>query len=122
LLGKTRLGPLPLAKRGVPAGTYRVEVRGSKGKYSMTRQVVVRPGGELKVQLAPREGTIHVMVNPWAKITVDGRFLGITPLKPIKILEGRHVLVIENADLKAKQVRQVQVKPDQPTVIKVNLE
>jgi len=122
LVGGKRLGELPLIKKPLPAGTHRLEVRSQKLAYSVSRQVTVRRGGEHKLRIAPGQGTIAVFAHPWAKVTLDGRLRGITPLQPIKAYEGLHVLVLENADLKVRQVKRVQLKPGQAALIKVVLE
>jgi len=106
----------------LPAGTHRLEVRSQKLAYSVSRQVTVQPGGQHKLRIAPAQGTITVLAHPWAKVTLDGRLRGITPLQPIKAYEGPHVLVIENSDLKVRRVKRVQLKPGQAAVIKVVLE
>jgi eukaryotic-like serine/threonine-protein kinase len=122
LVDGKRIGELPLSKKPVSAGAHRVEVRSAKLGYSVTRQVMVQPGGQQSLHIKPAEGTITVFVHPWGKVTLDGRLLGITPLRPIKALEGPHVLVIENADLKVKQVKRVQVKPGETATVKLILE
>jgi serine/threonine protein kinase len=118
-IGRWRLGPLPLVKRRVPAGTHRLVVHSKKLGYRMQRAVTVRPGGEHQLQLTPAKGTIRVLVHPWAKVTLDGVLRGVTPLKPISVYEGPHVLVLENSDVKQKQRVRVKVTPDKESLVKV---
>jgi autotransporter translocation and assembly factor TamB len=122
LVDGKRLGDLPLVKKPLPVGAHRLEVRSRKLGYSVTRQLTMQPGGQQKLRITPAEGTITVLVHPWGKVTLDGRLLGITPLRPVKALEGPHVLVIENADLKVKKVKKLQLKPGEAAVVKLVLE
>ena len=113
LLGRKPLGPLPLAKATVPAGRHRVTVRSAKRGYELSRDVFVGAGKHVSQTFTVGEGTIRILVHPWAKVTLDGRLLGITPLRPMKVAEGTHELVLENSDLKVKRRQTVVVKPGQ---------
>jgi hypothetical protein len=121
-LGRKLLGPLPLAKTAVPAGRHRITVRSTGRGYQLSRDVVVGAGKYLPQSFTVGEGTIRVLVHPWAKVTLDGKLLGITPLKPIKVPEGVHELVFENSDLKLKRRQKVRVQPGQVSEVKLNLE
>jgi serine/threonine-protein kinase len=38
-------------------------------------------------------------VRPFAAVSVDGRYVGDTPLPPIQLTEGPHTLKLVNAEL-----------------------
>ena len=122
LIGKRRLGMLPLVKRPLPVGTHRLTVRSQKLGYRMDRPVTVTAGGQHRVRFAPRKGTIRILVHPWARVTLDGTLLGITPLKPISVYEGHHLLVLHNSELKQKRRRWLQVRPGQESLVKIIFE
>jgi hypothetical protein len=122
LLGRRRLGVLPLGKTTVVAGTHRLVVQSRQRGYRMVREIPVSPGSHQDLRFKPEQGTILVLVHPWAKVTLDGKLLGITPLKPIKVLEGPHLMVLENSELKVKRKRLVQVRPGRVEKVKLVLE
>jgi hypothetical protein len=121
-LGRKLLGPLPLAKTAVPAGRHRITVRSAQRNYQLSRDVVIGAGKYVPQSFTVGEGTIRILVHPWARVTLDGKLLGITPLKPIKVPEGAHELIFENSDLNLKRRQRVQVKPGQVSEVKLNLE
>jgi hypothetical protein len=83
----------------------------------------VRPPSKPEVPTAAAgEGTLRILVDPWAKVTLDGKLLGITPLKPVKVSEGVHELVLENDELKVKQRRKVKVKAGQVSEVRVSFD
>lgn len=44
-------------------------------------------------------GSVAFRIRPWAEVVVDGRPLGITPLAPVELPAGRHVVVLRNKEL-----------------------
>jgi serine/threonine protein kinase len=117
-----RLGPLPIERRIVPAGRHRLVVRSRQHGFQMTQVVRIKPGAHLPVRLEPRKGKLRILVRPWAKVILDGRPLGITPLATQEVYEGPHRLVLENADLGARKRMTVQVKPGEESVVKARMD
>ena len=37
-------------------------------------------------------------VRPWANVTVDGRAVGTTPMRPLTLAPGAHVVVLTHSD------------------------
>lgn len=117
-LGTKLLGALPLEQAQLRAGAHVVTVRSIKLGYSMTRQVKVKAGEHQRLQLTPRKGTIRILVHPWARVTLDGRLLGISPLDPVQVYEGPHRLVFENKGLKVTRRRTVMVEPGKVVLVR----
>lgn len=42
--------------------------------------------------------TLKLSVTPWADVWVDGKKVGRTPLQPLKLKPGKHVIKLENGD------------------------
>jgi serine/threonine protein kinase len=114
-------GALPLVGKRLNVGTHVVVVMGQRPHFRMARKVQIRPGGQVKLQLKPRHGRIRVLVRPWAKVTLDGRRLGVTPLPPIQVYEGPHNLVLRNSELKSTKRRSVTVRPGGEVTVKVQM-
>jgi hypothetical protein len=79
-----------------PAGAMVLEAR-LKGHRPVQRHVGVAPGERIQVELTlpPRSASLAVSVDlPRADVTLDDRHLGRTPLEPLQVKPGRHVLSV----------------------------
>jgi hypothetical protein len=115
-----RLGRLPLRRRLEP-GVYQLTVRSDRLHYSMTRTIRVRAGRYTRMGLSPRRGTLRVYVQPWGRVSLDGRVVGTTPLPLLSALEGPHQLVVENRALRARKRIRVWVNPGKRRTVRVFL-
>jgi eukaryotic-like serine/threonine-protein kinase len=122
LLNGKRLGKAPLREVEAPAGSGRLVLRSRKHHFSISRRVTLEAGKHRRLQLTPRKGTIRVLVRPWAKVSLDGKALGTTPLSPVETYEGRHTLQLVNDKLGVKRRERVTVRPGKESVVKVRLE
>ena len=117
-----RLGKAPLRDHEVPSGRGRLVLRSRKHHFSITRNLNLSPGAHQRLQLSPGKGTIKILVRPWAKVTLDGKALGTTPLAPVEAYEGSHQLLLVNDKLGVKKRERVTVRPGKESVVKVRLE
>ncbi|WP_434391673.1 protein kinase domain-containing protein [Melittangium boletus] len=72
---------------------------------------------------APRPtamGTLELRVRPYAIVYVDGKKLGDTPLPPTALTVGRYTVKLVNPDIPKTVTRTVEIKADQPTLLKLN--
>ena len=68
--------------------------------------------------LAPSTGIVRVAISPWGNVEVDGQPVGTSPpLTELTLPEGRHQIVIRNADL-PPHTAVVNVTSDQPVNLK----
>lgn len=65
-------------------------------------------------------GTLRIVVLPWADISIDGRAVGHTPLKPLSLGPGDHIVRIENPGYHVLQ-RKVTIRPGQTTILQLDL-
>ena len=117
-----RLGGLPLRRRALEPGRYTLTVRSRRLGYQLTRQVVVRAGAHASVEAAPRRGRLKVLVRPWARVYLDGKDVGLTPIPVRQVYEGPHKLRFHNSKLKRTERRSVVIRPDREVVVKIRLE
>ena len=97
----------PCVIRRLAIGTYRVSVE--KAGYepvTVTRQVAARRLNLVNVRLVKKAGVIEyaylkLTVNPWAKVFIDGKYVETTPIGPIKVEAGQHVIKLTNPSLKS---------------------
>lgn len=71
--------------------------------------------------LGPRVGQVVVRANPWAEVWVDGRNLGTTPMEPLSLAAGNHVVTFKNPVLRTERSFRVLVKPGGRAVLKAQL-
>jgi len=69
------------------------------------------------------KGALLVQTRPWAKLEIDGREAGVTPLdEPIKLSAGMHSVKMSNPDLGKEITRQVEITAGETKVIREILE
>ncbi len=73
-----------------------------------------------KPPVAAAKATLELRIRPFAKVFLDGKELGETPLDPQQVSVGAHKLRLVNAELGKDVVVDVQV-PAEGTVFKYNL-
>ncbi len=68
---------------------------------------------------APAKGGLLVQTRPWAKVEIDGREAGVTPLNaPIKLTAGMHSVKMSNSDLGKEITRQIEIIAGETKVMK----
>ena len=104
--------PAPATPRPVPTPTPRVE-----------RPPTPAPTAP-PVTTAPRavaaEGTVRVRVLPWAEVEVDGEPKGTTPLRPLTLSAGSHVLRFRHPEFRPL-IRRITVRANETLTIEVDL-
>jgi hypothetical protein len=69
----------------------------------------------------PRKGQLRIAVQPWAEVSVDGASVGMTPLSPIRLHEGSHLVELKNGELGVSRKKRVVIAPSRETRLAVNL-
>jgi hypothetical protein len=64
------------------------------------------------------KGELVLLIRPWAKVEVDGREVGVTPLDPIALNAGEHKVRLINPDLGKDVVRTVHINASEKEVLK----
>ncbi|HTO98014.1 MAG TPA: serine/threonine-protein kinase [Myxococcales bacterium] len=65
------------------------------------------------------KGELVLLIRPWAKVEVDGRDVGVTPLnEPLMLAAGDHVVRLVNRDLGKDITRTVHIAPSGREVLK----
>src|SRR5581483_2147346 len=65
---------------------------------------------------------LDLRVSPWAEVTLDGRALGMTPLKPLGLYAGRHSLELVNGDLQIRRHVDFELAPGEARTIREKME
>jgi eukaryotic-like serine/threonine-protein kinase len=77
------------------------------------------PGASSPAPVEP--GRLAVHVQPWAEIIVDGQSYGVTPIRPITLLAGKHQVQLKNSDLRVDRTVTITVQAGQQAEMKINL-
>jgi hypothetical protein len=65
------------------------------------------------------KGELVLLVRPWAKVEVDGREVGVTPLnEPLVLAAGDHQVRLINPDLQKDVTRTVHITASEKEVLK----
>ncbi len=67
-------------------------------------------------------GTLHIRAYPWARVFLDGADRGVTPLPPMSVSAGEHVVTLVNEQLGVREQRRVKVVAGEAQELKVLLE
>ncbi len=118
-LDGTKIGVTPISRYELPSGRHFLVLKNQKeGAYRET-SVKVEPGREAKEALVFGQGTLDIRVQPWAQVFVDGKPLGMTPLKPLALLAGTHELRLVNHEIGKEETRRVAIREGGREVVKV---
>ena len=120
-LNGEQAGSLPLKGRRLAPGKYMVRIQSAHHRYELLQELEVKAGRHHKVQMTPRRGTLRVLVRPWARVILDGKEIGNTPLPAITLFEGPHQVTLRNDSIGAVKTLTVRVSADQPKTVKVQL-
>jgi serine/threonine-protein kinase len=66
-------------------------------------------------------GYLRLVASPWANVSVDGRFVGQTPLGSFAVPAGAHSVQFVHPDL-GETTRDIDVVSGQTTLVRVQLQ
>jgi hypothetical protein len=90
------------------------------GRFDDNQDAPQASTGELL--LPEQAGFLHVVVDPWAEVYVDGKLLAVTPSsEPLMLTPGRHFVKLENPHFQASS-REVRIARGKTARIEVKLE
>ncbi|WP_225413453.1 protein kinase domain-containing protein [Stigmatella hybrida] len=104
--------PEPAAGEESPKAPRPSRPTSPSGKAKRTVSAALKP---------VQKGTIEFRVRPYATVFIDGKKVGDTPMPAVELPAGTHVVKLTNPDLAKTVTRTVNVKPLEPTILKVNL-
>jgi serine/threonine-protein kinase len=106
----------------VKAGAVVVRVANGSVGFEREREVLIEPGQNYQFEIRPRQGWLRLAIAPWARVTIDGKDLGLTPLPKVPLYEGVHKVVLENPDLSKSYQTSVRIQPGELAELKINLD
>jgi serine/threonine-protein kinase len=110
--------PMPTMKISPPAAKEPKEApKERRAREARERDARVAPTAPAPIAPTAR-GLVRIAISPWGDIEVDGKPAGTSPpLTELSLTEGRHQIVIRNADLPPHNAT-INVTADQPVTLK----
>jgi serine/threonine-protein kinase len=65
-------------------------------------------------------GTLKLLILPWAKVSIDGKDVGTTPLAPVSLSPGRHTVRMTHPGFRPL-TRRVEIRSGRTTRLEVNM-
>jgi len=94
VLGTSADGPVVTS-----AGTHELEFVNAAVGYRTRQMVHIKAGQIVSLSLTPPSGRVSVNAVPWARVWIDGRALGETPLANVSVAAGEHEIVFRHPQL-----------------------
>jgi serine/threonine-protein kinase len=112
LKGK-RLGRTPLTVRRLRPGPHVLSLKNRALGIERTVRVQIQPAKLTSQRISLGKGVLRVNAIPWARVRIDGKEIGLTPLKPLSVIEGTHQveLIYSGADRTQRFQARVAVGP-----------
>lgn len=92
-----------------PRSTAKEEPRPSKTKAPPPKKAAPAASAEPSSDDG-NMATLQLTVTPWADVWVDGKKRGRTPMKPLKLRPGKHVIKLENTEWHVKRTDTVELQ------------
>lgn len=106
----------PRSAQAPPPEPSRTRNEGSRVRAKKERTPATR------IQPKPSApGTLAVRVRPWAEVWVAGKSYGITPIRPLTLAAGTHVVVLRNPELGVERNVRVRVVSGEQKTLRVDL-
>jgi len=115
------MGKTPKTLTGLPAGAVVVEVYDEDVPFSKKQLVTLSPGDNGTRRFIISREMVELKIYPKAKVTVDGRPVGFTPLPPIPLYEGKHRLQVSYEGTSVVDESVFEVKGGEQNVVKRRL-
>ena len=110
-------GPYPIAP-----GEVLIRVQHAGLGFERQRLLPIDPGQNYQFEILGRPGFLRVAVAPWARVRVDGRDMGLTPLPRLSLLEGVHEVELINPDIRRRYQGIIRIMPGEESELKVDLQ
>jgi hypothetical protein len=88
-------------------GTHQLEFVNAALGYRSRQTVQIKPGQIVAVSITPPGGRVSINAVPWARVWIDGRALGETPLANVSVPAGEHEILFRHPQLGERREKAV---------------
>jgi hypothetical protein len=115
------MGRTPKRISGLPSGPVAVEVYDPGVPFSRSELMNLVPGDNGTKRFIVARESVELRIFPQARVTIDGKAVGLTPLGPLQLYEGKHRLTLAYEGTDVKHQSEFEVKRGMPNVVKRSL-
>ena len=118
-----KLGTTPLANIRFQEGFHKLVLKNPllNIEKEVTVKIVANELTKKSVDIMEGiKGKLKIKVTPWAHVYVDGKPMGTTPLKPLELTAGEHIVQVKNDKLGKQRSSRVVIKPNEVHSMEVN--
>ncbi|HYV48296.1 MAG TPA: serine/threonine-protein kinase [Myxococcaceae bacterium] len=115
------LGKTPRTLTSLPAGAVLVEVYDPDLPFSKQQLMTLSPGDNGLRRFVIAKEPVELKIYPQAKVNIDGRDVGLSPLPAISLYEGTHRIRLTYVGTSVETESEFVVKAGEPNVVKKNL-
>jgi len=87
-----QIGSVPGADLKLQPGKHEIELVNEPLGYRLKQSVEIKAGQTVSIHVAPAQGWVNVFAVPAAEVSIDGQAVGRTPLGPLALALGGHVV------------------------------
>jgi hypothetical protein len=119
-----KVGTTPLGHIQLQEGIHRLVLKNPllNIEKGVTVRIVARELTKMIVDLTEGiRGKLKINVTPWAHVYVDGKPMGTTPLKPLELTVGEHIILVKNDKLRREHSSRITIKPNEVYAMDIDL-
>ncbi len=79
-----------------------------------------QPAPEPPAPVVTPRGQLQLLILPWAEVSVDGKTIGTTPMRPVALDAGEHKVVLSHPNYRPLQ-KTVLIRADETFTLEVDL-
>ena len=87
---------MPGADLKVQPGKHEIELVNASLGYRLKQSVEIEAGQTVAIHVAPAQGWVTLFAVPAAEVSIDGQAVGKTPLGPLPLALGEHVVTFKH--------------------------
>lgn len=119
-----KVGTTPLTTISLREGEHRLVLKNPP--LNIEREITVRIKADKVAtksvnMTAGLVGKLKIKARPWARVYVDGKDKGMTPLPTLELPAGEHIVQLENEKLGKKRSARVLIRPNEVHSLDVDL-
>ena len=91
-----QIGSVPGSDLKVQPGRHEIELVNAALGYRLKQSIEIEAGQTVSIHVAPAQGWVNVFAVPAAEVSIDGQAVGRTPLGPLPLALGEHVVTFKH--------------------------
>lgn len=120
-INEREMGKTPRTFTKLPAGAVVLEIYDPDVPFSKKQLMTLSPGDNGTKRVIVSREMVDLKIYPQAKVNIDGRDVGLSPLPPIPLYEGKHRIRLTYVGTSVETDSEFVVKAGEPNVVKRNM-